>query len=142
MSTSRYNIERSRADAIARLLRSLCADALHDHGLQVQSVDSRPGDSFEFVLRAVPVDSLAATEVQAGEAANDPIAFPPSLLGRRFQLGASTYIFRGIDDSSEDYPVVGEDIVDGSRGGLRDTPSLRAVLWRVASAQEPLANEA
>ena len=141
MSTSRFPVERTRADAIARLLRSLCADALHDHGLEVQSVDSRHGDSFEFILRAVPAGSAELAASQLPVAANDPVAFPPSLLGRRFQLGASTYIFRGIDDSSRDYPVVVEDAEDGSRGGLRDTPSLRAVLWRVASAQEAIASE-
>lgn len=126
----RRRIERAEAERLGRALRRACNEVLREQGLAIEDVVSRPGEQFEFRLRAVADQGMVLAAALAAELQDQPMdqGFPAELLGRPFRLGARTYILRGIDRERPDYPVVVEDADDGQRGGLRDTPTLRAVL--------------
>lgn len=126
----RRRVERSEADRLGRALRRACNEVLREHGMAIEDVGTRGGDGFEFRLRAVADENLALAVAAAAELQDQPMeqGFPSELLGRPFRLGTRTYILRGLDRASPDYPVVVEDAEDGVRGSLRDTPTLRAVL--------------
>lgn len=126
----RRRIERNEAERLGRALRRACSEVLREHNLAIEDVSTRPGECFEFRLRAIADQGMALAAAVAAELQEQPMGqgFPAELLGRPFRLGARTYILRGLDRDRPDYPVVVEDAEDGARGSLRDTPTLRAVL--------------
>ena len=144
MSAKMDRVTPKEAERLASKLEALCRAELQREGYAVEHVRCRFGARFEFQVEALPArGSVSAPAPTTARAPPSPaeaaylarcaeMKLPPTLVGRRFRLGGKTLVFLGLDPRRADYPLLAEDTRDGSRRGLRDTPTLRNVLRQAA----------